>query len=123
MMTHLQYKCQQVGMLCQSLCLIFRVLQVHSHRRVDKGTGNFHNFLLKLWQVHVEMFVMLPVRNIHSFLTRSGVPKEDIGFSKLHLVICKPALLVEILTMPKQLSCNSSVSLKKLRLQESYNWL
>ena len=30
--------------------------------------------------VHVGMLVMLLVKHIHSFLTRSGVQKGDIGF-------------------------------------------
>ena len=67
-------------MLSPLLCLTFKVLWAPSHKRVYKCSGNFHDSLLKLWQVHIRMLVMLLTKHIHSFLTRSGVQKGDIGF-------------------------------------------
>ena len=108
-------------MLSPFLYPMFKVLQGHSHRRVDKCDGGFHNSLLRWWQVHVRMFVMLPIKYTHSFLTRSGVQKVDIGFSKLPLGLCRPVQLVELLIVLERLSCKSNSLLKRHRLQHSYN--
>src|SRR5882762_8780694 len=107
MMICLKCRCLQGGMLSPFLYPMFKVLQGHSHRRVDKCDGGFHNSLLRWWQVHVRMFVMLPVKYTHSFLTRSGVQKVDIGFSKLPLGLYRPVQLVELLIVLERLSCKS----------------
>jgi hypothetical protein len=120
-MTLFRWMCLQRGMLSPFLSPMFEVLQGHSHRRVDKHDGGYHNSLLRWWQVHVRMFDMLPVKYTHSFLTRSGVQKVDIGFSKLPLGLCRPVQHVELLLVLERLSCESNSLLKRDRLQHSYN--
>jgi hypothetical protein len=107
MMICLRCGCLQVGIL-------FKVVLVHCHKRVDSLNGSFHllfqtlthhlfhnpthhlfcnqiywlSLLFREWLVYDKIIKILLVRSINSFQIKYGVPKGNTGFSKLSLEIC-----------------------------------
>src|ERR1700677_1142313 len=104
MMIMMMMICLRCG--CLQAGILFKVVLVHCHKRVDSLNGSFHllfqilthhlfcnqihwlSLLFREWLVYDEIAEMLLVKSIHSFQIKSGVPKGNTGFSKLSLEIC-----------------------------------